>query len=312
MRKALFLLLKLGFTGLLFYFIFRNFGLATIFSTLKQANPVLIFIAAILLLVSLFTSAIQWRLLLQAQGVLLEGWPAFKLYLIGHFFNNFLPGALGGDVVKVYRLKREIKRGKEALAPTFTDRYAGLFVLAFFALLSSFYIHQFHHIEIETNLFLYIALLFGLFIVSLFFFFSRRVGGFVYGVLLKKINPFGLRDKVAELHDFLHTYRESGWLYAKIFLISTVTQLLRISVHILASRAIGFDVPVVYFLIFVPLIALLSSLPISFGGLGLREGLGSVLFGTISPDRALAVAAQLMASLVGILVSLLGGVLFVA
>jgi uncharacterized protein (TIRG00374 family) len=235
---------------------------------------------------------------------------AFNLYMVGHFFNNFLPGALGGDIVKIYRIRENVRRGKEALAATFVDRYAGLFMLSLFALLSSFYLQFISHIGIHGDIFLYTWILFAVFMASLFVFFSRRVGKFIYKVLLKYVNPFKVRDKTEELHSFLHSYRNAKPLYLKIFIISAVTQFLRIFVHILAARAVGFDAAAIYFLIFVPLIALLASLPVSFGGLGLREGLGKVLFGYVSPQAALAVATQFLASIIGILVSLIGGVIF--
>ena len=312
MKRAAALLLKILITCALFWILFRHFGFRNILDSVLSADRAWLIIASVVFFISLVFSAVQWNLLLKAQGVNLGFKNAFSLYMIGHFFNNFLPGALGGDIVKVYRIRQDRRRGKEALAATFADRFAGLFILSFFALVCSFYIHNFKNMDIEGNLFLYISLLFGLFIIALFVFFSRRVGAFIYQVLLKHVNPFHLRDKMEELHSFLHVYRNTRRLYTQIFAISFVTQLLRISVHIFASKAVGFNVPPVYFLIFVPLIALIASLPVTFGGLGLREGLGSVLFGYVSADKALAVAAQLMASIVGILVSLVGGVLFVA
>lgn len=311
MKKALVLSAKILVTCALFFLVFRNFGFLNIWQSVLSADPGWLMAAVTVFFISLALSALQWKLLLSAQSVEIPLRSAFSLYFIGHFFNNFLPGALGGDIVKIYRIRREMRRGKQALAATFADRFAGLFILSFFALACSFYIHNFSDMKIEGNLFLYIGLLFGLFILALFVFFSRRVGAFIYKVLLKRVNPFGLRDKMEELHTFLHVYRNAGRLYATVFALSFVIQLMRIMVHVLASRAVGFDVPVIYFLIFVPLIALIASLPVTFGGLGLREGLGSVLFGYVTPDKALAVAAQLMASLVGILVSLIGGALFI-
>ncbi len=78
------------------------------------------------------------------------------------------------------------------------------------------------------------------------------------------------------------------------------------------ALSIGFDVSFVYFLAFVPLIGLSASLPISFGGLGVREKLGIYLFAFIHPSGSLAAANQFLASIVGILVSLIGGVFFIS
>ncbi len=311
MKKIISIILKLAITSGLFLILFRNLGFGNIMGRILYADHWYFFMAIAVFLLSMILSAIQWDILLRHQGVELGIMSAFNLYMIGHFFNNFLPGALGGDVVKVYRLRQDIKRGKEALAATFFDRFAGLFMLCFFAIISALYLYFFMNLSIRHHLYRYIIILFGLFFISLFIIFSRRISVFLYDVMLKNINPFGMRDRIKDLHNFLHLYRGNKVLYVKVIILSTVTQFLRIGVHYLAAKAVGFDVGFVYFLIFVPLIALSASLPISFGGLGVREGLGKFLFGFVSPDGALAVATQFLASLVGIIVSLIGGIIFV-
>jgi glycosyltransferase 2 family protein len=311
MKKALTLILKLLITTGLFWLLFRNLGFSNVMGRILTADPYYFLLSAAIFFFSMLLSAIQWDILLKHQGVQLGLKHAFNLYMIGNFFNNFLPGALGGDVVKVYRLRQDIRRGKEALAATFLDRFAGLFMLSIFALLSALYLHFFASLHITHHLYRGIIVLFGLFFVSLFMLFSRHLSSLLYDVILKNINPFGLRDKVKDLHNFLHLYRGNRVLYLKILLLSTVTQFLRILVHFLVARAVGFNVDFIYFLIFVPLIALAASLPVSFGGLGVREGLGKVLFSYVSPDGALAVATQFLASIVGILVSIAGGVIFI-
>ncbi|MFH0919838.1 MAG: lysylphosphatidylglycerol synthase transmembrane domain-containing protein [Fibrobacterota bacterium] len=312
MKRALLLLFKISVTLALFYFLFSRLGFANIMGRVASADMIWLAGGLLVFLASMFLSAFQWDLLLKAQGISLGYGKIFSLYMVGHFFNNFLPGAMGGDVVKVYRLRRDIRRGKEGLAATFFDRFAGLFMLSLFALAASFYLYFFSHTHMAKELFLWLGLLFVVFLLSIALFFSRRVQAFVYDTLLKNINPLRLRDKVRDIHDYLHIYRGKRGLYGWVFGTSLVTQFLRIAVHYFAARAVGFEIAFVYFLIFVPIIALAASLPVSFGGLGVREGLGQVLFSTVSPSGPLAVATQFLASLIGIAVSLLGGLIFVA
>ena len=68
--------------------------------------------------------------------------------------------------------------------------------------------------------------------------------------------------------------------------------------------------PIPYFFLFVPLLAVIVSLPISFNGIGLREGAGIVLFGLVGVDRASAFSLQFTTYLVAVAVSLLGGLVF--
>ncbi len=75
---------------------------------------------------------------------------------------------------------------------------------------------------------------------------------------------------------------------------------------------IGLPIALPYFFLFVPLLAVIVSLPISFNGIGVREGAGIVLFGLVGVSRAQAFSLQFTTYLVAVAVSLLGGVVFLA
>ena len=82
--------------------------------------------------------------------------------------------------------------------------------------------------------------------------------------------------------------------------------------HVLVARALGLHMPAAYFFLFVPLLAVIVSLPISLNGIGVREGAGIVLFGLVGVDRATAFSLQFTTYLVAVAVSLLGGLVFLA
>jgi uncharacterized membrane protein YbhN (UPF0104 family) len=81
-------------------------------------------------------------------------------------------------------------------------------------------------------------------------------------------------------------------------------------VHALVAHALGLQVPLLYFFLFVPLLAVIVSLPISFNGIGVREGAGIVLFGLVGVGRAQAFSFQFLTYLVMVAVSMLGGLVF--
>lgn len=85
---------------------------------------------------------------------------------------------------------------------------------------------------------------------------------------------------------------------------------MRIGVHVLVGRALGLDVETAYFFLLVPLLAVVASLPISFNGIGVREGAGILLFGLVGLDRGSAFSLQFTTYLVAFAVSLIGGVVF--
>jgi hypothetical protein len=83
-------------------------------------------------------------------------------------------------------------------------------------------------------------------------------------------------------------------------------------VHVLVAHALGISLPITYFLLFVPLLAVIVSVPISLNGIGVREGAGVVLFGLVGVGRAQAFSMQFTTYLVAVTVSLLGGLIFLA
>ena len=82
-------------------------------------------------------SSYRWARLLTVQEVYLSGWDAIRLSMIGVFFNTIIPGGVGGDVVKLYKLKILAgDRFPEALSTTLFDRVLGLLGLFLIAILA--------------------------------------------------------------------------------------------------------------------------------------------------------------------------------
>jgi uncharacterized membrane protein YbhN (UPF0104 family) len=105
-------------------------------------------------------------------------------------------------------------------------------------------------------------------------------------------------------------YRGRRTMFLGLFALALVIQISRVGVHILVARALGVDLPVPYFFLFVPLLAVIVSLPISLNGIGVREGAGIVLFGLVGVGRAAAFSLQFTTYLVAVAVSMLGGLVF--
>jgi uncharacterized protein (TIRG00374 family) len=313
MRRLLFPLIKIAVTLVLLFWVISKYEV----SNLLKADFGMMALAVGIFILSNFLGAFQWQKLLHGQDIAFPYSRAANLYFIGLFFNNFLPSSLGGDVVKIYSVSRVEKRGREGLAATFVDRFAGLFLLSLFALGASTWLLVTVGQSVKQDILVYIAIVFVIFILVTAFLFSRRIGRLVYEVLLAPFNPLGLKDKFRKGHEFFHTYRHQYRLAGEVFILSLAIQLARVGVHYFCALSIGFDIDFIYFLLFVPIIAMAAVIPISFGGLGVRESTAPFLFtsmaavAAVDPQGSLAVTTQLLASLVGIVVGLIGGALFI-
>jgi len=188
------------------------------------------------------------------------------------------------------------------------DRLIGTLALAGLALLTTLpAIDRFHLSLIYLALLAFFALS-----VALVWAIFHPVLLPAIGRVLARVGLGGLSPHLDDLAVRLQGFRDRRRLMIGLLAVATVVQLARVAVHVLVARALGIRVPLSYFFLFVPLLAVIVSLPISLNGIGVREGAGIVLFGLAGVDRTPAFMLQFTTYLVAVAVSLLGALAFLA
>ena len=228
-----------------------------------------------------FISTIRWKLLLPGTLGIRK---LFSFYLIGSFFSTLLPGVIGGDAVKGFYLYQATGSGSLSLASIFMDRYIGFIVLLLICTLAfPFGYKYFQGLSIEWL----IPLIVLIFVTASLLIFGLRIGRSI-----KKISTF---------YDYFHKYRNQKKVIAKAMILSLFVQLFAIiSVYILAL-GFGQHIPFLACLIFIPLIIMFTTIPISISGIGIREGAFVLFLGLIGikPEFATAISLSWFAAIVG-------------
>ncbi len=254
-------------------------GVQSLINTMSSVRPASFLAAVGFYLVAMYLSSVRWRIFIPLK---IGTRNLYALYIIGSFFNIFLPGIVGGDAVKAYYLSKHLKalpdgcdgqsanltsRVNEsalALASVFMDRYIGfcaLLVINLFAFAAGF------SYVAGTSLTWVMPLIFIAFVAASILFFVLKLG-----------SRFTFVNKVYQYFDF---YRSKGRVLVETFLYSVVVQLLGIlSVYVL-SRGLSLEISFLPFLVFVPIAITISLIPLSISGLGFREGAFVVLFATV-------------------------------
>jgi uncharacterized protein (TIRG00374 family) len=300
---------KVLITLAVLWFIGTRLGFSHIMTTLRQAQGEWIITALVLFFLSGALGVVQWRMLLHNRGVSISFVKAFSLYFIGLFFNNFILGLVAGDAVKVAYLSHDDKKGKQGFAATFLDRFAGLWAMCGFAVAGSIILFAHHHLSGNGLLLCagVLLLMFILFVGVLLFLISKRLQQFFFLVLGRL--PLPGKENIAAIISQTLIQAHDVRLLLPVGVIATLVQLLRIGVHICCAGSLGLLSMhnLLYFFIFVPIIALVMIVPLPFG---IRESVGGALFSLsgFAPDTAIIM--QFLATLVGIAASLLGGVFF--
>lgn len=270
MNKILLFALKLAVSSGMLYLILSKTGVERVLSVIKTVNP-FIFIAVILIYVSaLYIASIRWRLLLPEE---FKNKKLFSFYLIGSFFNTFLPGMVGGDAVKTYYLYKEINKGSLSFASVFMDRYLGFIAIMTIGVVA--FAAGFKYIKGSLIEWLLPAIVLS-FLTGSLVIFRFRLG--------KRIRA------IAEFYEYFYKYSKQKTLLIKALMLSFVVQAMSIISIYLISLGLGQHIPFAYFFIFFPIIITVATLPISISGIGLREGAFVLLFGMIGISSETATA----------------------
>jgi uncharacterized protein (TIRG00374 family) len=307
-RGMLLLGAKVAFSVGLMAFLFSRIPAVQVGEVLRHADRRWLATAAGLMLASNLLGAWQWARLLGAVGIRIPLWKVVSYYHVGLFFNNFLPANIGGDFMRVMDVSRHDRSRASALSTVLMDRLIGTVALAGLALVTTLpAIDRFH----LTLAYLALVGFFGISVVMVWAVFHPALLPAIER-MLARVGLSGLKGPLDDLAARLGEYRKQRRLILQLLLLAGVVQMSRIAVHALVARALGLTIPFSYFLLFVPLLAVIVSLPISLNGIGVREGAGIVLFGLVGVDRTAAFSLQFTTYLVAVAVSLLGGLTFLA
>jgi uncharacterized protein (TIRG00374 family) len=272
----------------------------------RRARPSFLLLSIGLFVVSNLIGALQWRVLLRVQGFDLPLQRVVSLYFVGVFFNNFLVSNIGGDAVRVYDLNRMTGQGSRGFAATFLDRFVGLFVLILFSLIAFSANPELWSLGIAVPVAALVIVLAGI----LAFGFSRRLSAFILGIA-QRFAPEKVVSLLERIREGFLVYRLAYGTLAGVLCLASGVQLSRIAVYFAVGQGMGLDVGFDHFVVFIPLIAIVAAVPITFGGIGVRENLGAILFGRVGVEPAAALAMMFLGYLAGIVASLAGGISFV-
>jgi hypothetical protein len=298
------IVLSLGLLG----FLVQRVQWNQVREALSHTRQEWMFAALGLMLLSNLIGSFQWSRLLEVVDIHIPFWKVCAYYHVGLFFNNFLPANIGGDFFRISDAARYNTTKTAALSAVLMDRLVNTLALGGLALVTTLPALDRFHLTL-----IYLALV-AFSAVSVIMLWAVFHPGLLPAIerLLGRVGLSRLSPHLDELAVHLAGFRGERRLFLLMFLVAVVTQISRVGVHVLVARALGLHVPLVYFFLFVPLLAVIVSLPISLNGIGVREGAGIVLFGLVGVDRAHAFSLQFTTYLVAVAVSLLGGLVFVA
>lgn len=310
MKKALITTLQILLTIGIIYYVFRDpEKRAEMVETLRNADTGWLMAAVLAFGGIVLAGMVRWMILLRAVGVGLPRWRIGCLFMIGLFFNAFMLGATGGDVVKMFYIYREVPdKRTSALVSIVVDRVVGLMALIVIAIL--FVVFNFAWLTSHQDAARYV---YGLLIIL-----AAAGGGLAFVSILawldlaQKLPEWvPLRGKLIEVSDALRVYGRTPAALIWAFLLSFAGHFSMFVSFFFLARAFGAIIALIPFFAIMPMISVYTSLPITLGGLGVREKLFEDLLGNLANVPAdIGVLIGSAGFVVLIIWALMGGVIY--
>jgi len=245
-------------------------------------------------------STLRWQAILQPGS---PPWTyLFRLYLIGNFFSVFLPTSIGGDAVRAVGVGPAVGGKASALSSVILDRLFGVTALGMYLVLGAFLAPEslkgLNQVRWTAPR---LALVVTIVVVLM-----------IGGVLAMRFSTrwAGARAALAGAGRVVSQLITSPRRLATVLFLSLLVQATYILAWMGLAAGLGLSIPSGEFLIAVPIVSLGAMLPVSFGGLGVREGAWLLLLAPLGIPSADIVVYSLLYFLAFVLVGVVGGALF--
>jgi glycosyltransferase 2 family protein len=302
MRGFLILLTRVAVSLGLLYLALRGINFAAIQSRLSQINPFWIALAIAVTIFQIFLGALRWREISELCDAPLSDLMAFRYNMIGSFFNQTLPSSIGGDAVRLWLVNRAGAGWRAATYSILTDRAVGLIALAIIIVASLPWSYGMIS-DAKGRLAL------------VFVDFAALAGGLGFLLLgrlhwawLKSWWPTRHIHACSEIANQVIFSRKSG---PKIAALSLTIHVLAVVIAWCCVRAIDAPDDFEQLFMLTPPIMLITMMPISIAGWGVREATMMVAFGYAGLAQTDGTVVSILFGAVYFIVGALGGVVWI-
>jgi len=276
-RKWAVLALKIVVSVSALVFLLTRMDLRETLGLLAGSGKPMWALALLFLIVSQAVTTLRWHILLQPYGFILSRLRVLKIYWVGLFFSLFLPGIVGGDVVKTYYVAGSWRAAPTALFTLIADRTIGVAGMLVYAAVGLAFTWRSLPLWLSAGVAAMIALFYPVLI------YMPRLSVPLLTLVRK------LRDIPG---DSLFIYWRHPLPALKGWGLSLIVHLCLVAAHVAMGRSLGLQLPVSSYLLLYPLTSLAAFIPLSLNGIGLREGAYVYILGRfgVAPEPAFSLA----------------------
>lgn len=307
--------LRVGLGVGLLAFLFHKIHVPDLSDALNHAgrHPGWLVMGIAMTFLGLMLGALRWHRILDAQGIAMTRPRVVRIFFIGQFFNAFMLGACGGDVVRAYYAAQgQVGRRAEAATTIFLDRAIGLLSTILFCcvmILVRMPVFIDNEGPRDTGLVMVVFLLVSL--AGLFVAFRQNLfERFAFFRRLEQDTPIG--PLLRRVYEAVYMYRSHHAVLRLVVFMSLLNLASLTMACWCFGRALELPASLLDHVTLFPIITVLMAIPLTPGSLGVRESLFVSLFRSVMVTRPSAIMLSLMVYAGGVLWSLVGGLLYLS
>lgn len=234
---------------------------------LAGVDPFSIVLALLITQITFAVSAYRWRILLSCNNTEVPFNTLNRIGYVTGFLGMFVPGAISVDAMRVAGLARHTSDLATSLSSVLVDRLFGMIAMALIVLLGL----ALSPLSVDRIIAVWAGLMAGGGILALLLVLT----GSWYRSLISKLIPPALHryviPRLEKIYVCLDQYRENFGTMVSSFVWSLAVNLLRIALVLIVAWGLALKAPLFILLVLVPVVTIVELLPISVGGLGVRE-----------------------------------------
>lgn len=288
-------------------------GVSQLLQALLNIDLLYLLYLAGLAFMLIWVSCLKWQLFVNASGHECSIWRLMSYYTMSYFFNMFMPSTIGGDVARSYQLGKHLNCYKSAFACTFIERLTGFLAMS---LVGAIFVLSGVQLAKGIELAAVVVALISVSISVVLY--NRRLFNIIFSIGLYVTRMCrlmrlaarleGLCPKIFQAIDFA---RQRPWLLVKALVYSFAFHgLAAVNVYVVA-RAIGWhDVSLVDLCVVVPLVLLVSIVPLTPSGIGVQEGAFLYFLTRIGATQAQGLGIGLILRAKNTVIALVGGIIW--
>ncbi len=305
-KKKISIIIKAVCSIALLAYLFSRMDFSMLLKTMSGFNPWIYILAILGVFIYQYLFSIIIKQLLFAKGNKAGTWEILRLLTISIFFGTALPGGAGPDIIFAYNLSRSTPKKEDALSALIFTRmlvtFTTLLIASVVSLLPGISKAHTGTLNIRILVFMFAGAFLALYLVLS----SEKV--------LKLSEKLFVKHRWANLiyqtHFAISKYGRNRNTLLIIIPVAVLASACKVTADYIIAISLGIDISLLYFFIFIPIISIVTMIPVTIAGIGIRENAYVRLFSTVGLKNAESFSISILSFSIGLLFCIAGAILY--